>query len=191
MDNNNICSHTSCLFAALGGLRNGAVYGGKVRFTHALVINILFKSGSLVERTKEILSLTYEHSMRLGCFAFIFKLISCLLRQLFSTNSKLIDLIAGSVGAYFVWSERNEVNLQIALYLLGRNIIGIANLANQESNIEGFKYFSIAVWAIVMFLFSYNPNVLQPSLASSMKFIYCDSNSYQNWKDFVPLYFLR
>ncbi|KAI8855197.1 hypothetical protein BC829DRAFT_412426 [Chytridium lagenaria] len=39
------------LFAIIKGFRNGAVYGAKIRFPHALVMTFLFRSGT-ARRTK-------------------------------------------------------------------------------------------------------------------------------------------
>ena len=39
-----------------------------------------------------------------------------------------------------------------------------------------------------MFLFEANKSSLQPSLASSMQFLYKDSDVTKGWRDFVPIY---
>lgn len=39
-----------------------------------------------------------------------------------------------------------------------------------------------------MYLFVLDKSILQKSLSSSMKFLYIDSESWTNWKDFVPFY---
>jgi peroxisomal membrane protein 4 len=44
------------------------------------------------------------------------------------------------------------------------------------------------VWGIIMFLFEYEPKSLQNSLKNSMDFIYKDSDEYNGWRDFIPLY---
>lgn len=56
------CPHTSCLLSVLRGFRNGAVYGAKIRFPHALVMTMLFRDGSLESKIKAIFKLTYQHS---------------------------------------------------------------------------------------------------------------------------------
>jgi peroxisomal membrane protein 4 len=48
---------------------------------------------------------------------------------------------------------------------------------------------SIIVWGIVMFLFERDKKVLQPSLTSSMVFLYKESDKrVMNWREFVPFY---
>jgi hypothetical protein len=39
-----------------------------------------------------------------------------------------------------------------------------------------------------MFLFETNKSSLQPSLSSSMQFLYKDSDRTTGWRDFVPIY---
>ena len=51
-----------------------------------------------------------------------------------------------------------------------------------------FPYVSMIVWGIVMFLFEEDKSVLQGSLQSSMTFLYKDSDKYEGWRDFVPIY---
>lgn len=61
------------------------------------------------------------------------------------------------------------------LYLLSRNIMGgLQNLKNKAA-IPQKNYFPIIAlicWAAVMFLFEDDKSALQPSLASSMNFLY-------------------
>lgn len=40
--------------------------------------------------------------------------------------------------------------------------------------------FGAVVWAIVMWLFEHEPATLQPSLRSSMEYLYHDSNAWSN-----------
>jgi hypothetical protein len=47
---------------------------------------------------------------------------------------------------------------------------------------------SIICWGLVMFLFEANKSSLQPSLSSSMQFLYKDSDVTRGWRDFVPIY---
>ena len=49
---------------------------------------------------------------------------------------------------------------------------------------------SVLIWGIVMYLFERDKKVLQPSLGSSMTFLYHDSNRWdRGWRDFVPFEF--
>jgi peroxisomal membrane protein 4 len=187
-----MCEHGNCFISSLRGLRNGMYYGGKVRFVHALVMEILFSKGdSLKIKIQNVIKPTIEHSLNLGIFVFIYKSVVCILKRIFKTNSKLINFIAGLIGSYFVWTKKTSVNTQIMLYLLSRNLLAIANIISEKyfPNFNyGFPITSMLVWGVVMFLFEFKPKSLQNSLKSSMDFIYKDSETYSDWRDLIPLY---
>ena len=61
------------LLAIVKGARNGAVYGAKVRFPHALVMVLLFRSGTLREKLGLIFKATRTHARNLAKFATIYK----------------------------------------------------------------------------------------------------------------------
>lgn len=68
---------------------------------------------------------------------------------------------------------------------------GIAQTAQQQNyipNKPAFSYISIICWGLVMLLFEGNKSSLQPSLVSSMQFLYKDSDRTTGWRDFVPFY---
>lgn len=50
-----LCAHPSCWKAALLGFRQGVYYGGRIRFFHALVMVMLFRSGPIKDKLKLIL----------------------------------------------------------------------------------------------------------------------------------------
>ena len=51
-----------------------------------------------------------------------------------------------------------------------------------------FSYVSVIIWGIVMYLFERDKKTLQPSLSSSMTFLYHDSDRMdRGWRDFVPI----
>ncbi len=187
-----LCDHPNCLISSLKGLRNGLYYGGKIRFIHSLVMTILFRSGPLKEKLLSILKLTWEHARNLGSFVFMYKSLVCLLRNLFHSRSLVFNFIAGFFCSYFFLSKENTpVNMQIMLYLLSRNILAISNMIsdNYLGSYNGFTLTSMTVWGIVMLLFEYNKKKLQNSLASSMDFIYKDSDKkYESFLDFIPFY---
>jgi hypothetical protein len=74
-DNNN-----SWLYPILKGLRNGLVYGAKVRFPHALVMTFLFRHGDALSKLRWILMATQQHSLNLGMFVAVFKSIMLVLK---------------------------------------------------------------------------------------------------------------
>lgn len=68
------------LLAILKGTRNGIVYGAKLRFSHALVMSFLFRSGSIKSRWAGIVKATRQHATALGTFVFIYKSVLYLIK---------------------------------------------------------------------------------------------------------------
>uniref|UniRef100_A0A1I8F965 Peroxisomal membrane protein 4 n=1 Tax=Macrostomum lignano TaxID=282301 RepID=A0A1I8F965_9PLAT len=87
-------------FAAelIKGIRNGIVYGCKIRFPHAVVMTFLFKSGPLSDKLSNIV---------------------CSVGKAF---------LAAFLAGYLVFGQSNKVNEQINLYLLSRILYGTAKL---------------------------------------------------------------
>lgn len=80
--------------------------------------------------------------------------------------------------------------VQINLYLLSRILYGLAKLAVKRGYVpapkgEVFPWFAAIVWGIVLWLFEYEQDTLQPSLKSSMTYLYHDSNRWNNFKNFL------
>ncbi len=61
------------LLAIVKAARNGAVYGAKVRFPHALVMVFLFRSGTLRQKVDLVYRATRTHARNLAKFAVIYK----------------------------------------------------------------------------------------------------------------------
>ncbi len=185
------CPHNNCLISAFRGLRNGLYYGGKVRFAHAIVMALLFQSGSPLQKLKIAIKLAWQHGRNLGSFVFIYKVTQCILSQIFKTCHPIFSFIAGVVGACVVWRERNSINQQICFYLLSRILEGTAKKLQKSGklpNYSAFSVVSVVCWGIVMYLFEDDKSVLQGSLQSSMNFLYKESDSVTGWRDFVPFY---
>ena len=81
-------------------------------------------------------------------------------------------LIAGAIGGYFVWGRYSSVNSQILLYLSSRVLVGLYKRSGQQSHPRLFAMLAAAVWGAVMVLFEESPEVLHPSLKTSMEEIY-------------------
>jgi len=162
-----------------------------VRFAHSLVMQVLFGKGTIINKLKMSIQLSWQHGRNLGVFVFIYKLVQCFLSRAYGKVLPVFSFIAGIIGAYFVWSEKNSVNQQLCFYLLSRVLQGIAKSAQQVNylpNKPSFAYISIICWGLVMYLFEANKSSLQPSLSSSMQFLYKDSDITRDWRDFVPFY---
>ncbi|CEJ85773.1 Putative Peroxisomal membrane protein 24 [[Torrubiella] hemipterigena] len=189
--------------------RNGAVYGTKVRFPHALVMIFLFRSGTFRQKVELVLRATKKHAMNLARFASIYKIVMLALKYYGPTPGKegpYDSFLAGLVGGYFVFGARSRhgkissVNQQIVIYIFARVTLALARLAVKQgtgfpvvsneplsSQISYYAWpvFASVSWGAVMALFRYHPEDLQPSLRSSMTYIYKDCNNWDSLRTLV------
>ncbi|KAK4103161.1 peroxisomal membrane protein 4 [Parathielavia hyrcaniae] len=205
------------LLAIVKGARNGAVYGTKVRFPHALVMILLFRSGTLREKIRLVFRATRTHARNLAKFATIYKVTCLLLKNYGPTPGKegpYDSFLAGLLGGYVVFGRRSprtgkisSVSQQIVVYVFARVVLALARLAVQpraSANTSGgprgggglglpfvsdprnstvishyaWPVFASVSWAAVMHLFRHHAAELQPSLRSSMTYIYADSDRW-------------
>eukprot|EP00179_Madagascaria_erythrocladioides_P018200 CAMPEP_0198331868 /NCGR_PEP_ID=MMETSP1450-20131203/17889_1 /TAXON_ID=753684 ORGANISM="Madagascaria erythrocladiodes, Strain CCMP3234" /NCGR_SAMPLE_ID=MMETSP1450 /ASSEMBLY_ACC=CAM_ASM_001115 /LENGTH=211 /DNA_ID=CAMNT_0044036285 /DNA_START=63 /DNA_END=695 /DNA_ORIENTATION=+ len=169
----------------LKGVRNGAVYGVKIRAPHAFVMTFLFRDGTLGDKLRLIARLTYQHARNLATFVFLYKSLLEALRAAHGGKERSVDAaVAGAVGGWYVFGEYSSVNNQINLYLLSRVLTGLAQLGVQRGVIakppRAFSVFAAVTWALVMWLFRHHADVLHPSLASSMQYLYNDSEQFDS-----------
>ncbi|MCJ1311363.1 hypothetical protein MMC25_005034 [Agyrium rufum] len=145
--------------ALLKAARNGAVYGAKVRFPHALVMTLLFRSGTLRSKLRIVYKATRLHARNLTLFALIYKTTLLLLsgppspftrtgtskpfippttRPLTSpiptppkTPHTLDPLVAGLLGGYLVFGRgiHSSVNQQIVVYIFARVLLASAAIS--------------------------------------------------------------
>ncbi|CAJ0959316.1 unnamed protein product, partial [Mesorhabditis belari] len=182
--------HHHWLLAALKGLRNGIVYGCKVRFPHALVMVFLFQEGTILQKFQTILRLTKTHATNLAKFVFSYKLIKGGLEKFTGKVEEWHSFVAAFLMGYYVFGENNAVNMQINLYLLSRIAIGLAKLAAQKEVITQperpiFPWFAALVWGIVLWLFEHHKDVLQLSLQKSMTYLYHESEIWTGIRNFL------
>lgn len=76
------------------------------------------------------------------------------------------------------------------MYLLSRILFALSRLAVEKGFIpkpkhDPFPLFATLVWGIVLWLFEFYPHTLQPSLQSSMNYLYHDSNVWHDISDFL------
>lgn len=76
------------VLAIAKGARNGAVYGAKVRFPHALVMVFLFRAGTLRQKVDLVYRATRTHARNLAKFATIYKTTCYVLKHFGSTPGK-------------------------------------------------------------------------------------------------------
>lgn len=120
---------------ALRSSRNGVVYGGKLRFSHALVVNLLYRTGPYAPRLKQVLTATKEHSVVLASFAFLYKVVVSILTQdkLLGNNHGLIKFVAGALAGWVVYSQHFGVfnpgiTHQITLYCYSRVTLAVGKI---------------------------------------------------------------
>lgn len=174
------------LLAVLRGGRNGISYGVKIRFPHALVMTFMFADGSLQEKLRKIIKLTYTHARNLCVYVTLYKAMLVAMRSVTASKNPIHSGIAGAIGGYIVFGENSPINQQINLYLLSRIIYGGVKAATNQQVIpvekgsfldkHSFSIFAAFVWAVVMWLFELDHKALQPSLQKSMQFLYWKSD---------------
>ncbi|KAI7163619.1 hypothetical protein KC349_g1190 [Hortaea werneckii] len=187
-------------------IRNGLVYGSKVRFPHALVMIFLFRSGTVQEKIKLIYKATRQHATNLAKFALLYKSSMLALKGINGGKEQSVhSFMAGLFGSYWVFGHgkagTSSVNQQICIYVFARVVLAFAKLAVQppgDNSLVGSRYgghggkgllglneeqlqrvrqnswpvFASLSWACVMWLFRWYPETLQPSLRSSMQYMY-------------------
>lgn len=97
--------------------------------------------------------------------------------------------LAGLTGGYLVFGRgiQSSVNQQIVIYVFARVVLAMAKLSVQKRSEGGvgmgrelrervrgnaWPVFASLSWAMVMWLFRWYPEAIQPSLRSSMKYMY-------------------
>ncbi|XP_025865663.1 peroxisomal membrane protein 4 isoform X1 [Vulpes vulpes] len=176
--------------AMLKGFRNGAVYGAKIRAPHALVMTFLFRSGSFQDKLWTILQATYTHSRNLACFVFTYKGLCALQSHVQGDTYQVHSFLAAFIGSLLVFGDNNNINSQINMYLLSRVLFALCRLGVEKGYIpeprwDLFRLFTAVVWGLVLWLFEYHRPTLQPSLQSSMTYLYQDSNVWHDISDFL------
>ncbi|XP_009635664.2 peroxisomal membrane protein 4 [Egretta garzetta] len=165
-------------------------YGAKIRAPHALVMTFLFKSGSLREKLKSIAQATYTHSRNLAYFVFTYKGLMALQSRLQGKKIPFHSFFAACIGGWLVFGENNPINSQIIMYLLSRILFGLSRLAVEKGYVpqpkqDPFPLVAALIWGTVLWLFEYHRQTLQPSLQSSMTYLYDDSNVWHDISDFL------
>ncbi|KAK0392558.1 hypothetical protein NLU13_2053 [Sarocladium strictum] len=193
------------LLSLVKTMRNGAVYGTKVRFPHALVMIVLFRSGTFRQKVELVLRATRHHASNLARFAMIYKLSTLALKHYGPTPGKegpYDSFLGGLVGGYFIFGTRSKrtgrissINQQIVIYIFARVALALARLAVKpgtgfpvvsaeplRSKISHYAWpaFASLSWGMVMLLFRYHPEELQSSLRGSMTYIYKDCDEFSD-----------
>lgn len=195
------------ILAVVKGARNGAVYGCKVRFPHALVMIFLFRSGTVREKLWLIFRATRTHAQNLAKYATIYKTTMLLLKYYGGTPGKegpYDTLISGLLGGYLVFGRRSKrghvssVSKQIVIFVFARVCLslalisvrpsaGIIRTKELQAKIEhnAWPIFAAASWGLVMHLFRWYPETVQSGLRSSMDYIYVQSDHWDSLRNFL------
>ena len=119
----------------LKAIRNGLVYGVKVRFPHALVMIFLFRSGTIREKLLAIFKATKLHAFNLAKFAFLYKSSMLAMKNVNGKEQSVHPFVAGLFGGYWVFGHGkaafSSVSQQIVIYVFARVVLGMAKLAVQ------------------------------------------------------------
>lgn len=192
------------ILAILKGARNGAVYGTKVRFPHALVMIFLFRSGTLRDKLYLIFKATRTHAQNLAKFATVYKSMMLLLKNFGAMPGKegpYDTFLAGLLGGYVVFGRPSRsgrissVNQQIVIYIFARVVLAYAkllvrpqyrivtsqNLSDKISD-RAWPVFAATSWGLVMYIFRWYPDTVPSGLRSSMQYIYVDSDRWNSLK---------
>ncbi|KAI9845462.1 MAG: hypothetical protein M1838_001724 [Thelocarpon superellum] len=177
------------VLAVIKAARNGAVYGAKIRFPHALVFQ---------DKLKLVIKATRQHARNLAIFATIYKATCLVLRRVSPTGKErqYDTFLAGLVGGYAVFGRgmQSSVNQQIVIYVFARVTLALAKMSVQRGivpDLDGrttthaWPVFASLSWALVMYLYRWYPEMLQPSLKSSMKYIYSNADHWDSFRNFL------
>jgi len=157
----------------------------------------LFRSGTFRQKCWLVFKATRQHARNLAVFALIYK-SSLLVLQHTSSDGKVAPyhpFVGGLLGGYYVFGRhQNSVNQQIVVYVFARVMLALAKLAVKPREAasgearggiglisdprtkemvtkHAWTAFASLSWASVMFLFRYHPEIIQPSLRSSMTYM--------------------
>ncbi|PWN94774.1 hypothetical protein FA09DRAFT_332684 [Tilletiopsis washingtonensis] len=155
-------------------------------------MSILFGRGSYADRMRFVLTATRQHATNLCKFASLYKAVTILLRRTRGGKPKGGDaFLAGVVGGYAVFGERNAVNEQIVLYCVARCVSALLPRQQVASNwpsdrpipteSKTFSVFAAVVWGSVMWLFDQRRQNLQGGLVNSMDYLYVNAEKWQKY----------
>jgi len=156
---------------------------------------ILFGKGNWPSRIREIVRATRTHATNLATFVFLYKSILLLQKKFNHGKAHKGDtFIAGLIGGYIVFGDRNQVNEQIVLYVTSRVVATIIPRALPPAPSAStpyppvapsstyFSIFAALTWGAVMYLFNERGYAIQPGMWASMKYLYCDCDHWDSLK---------
>ena len=186
------CNHNNCVVAIIRGARNGFYYGSRLRFAHAFVMGVLFGKGTMSSRFIWALKMALRHGKILALFAFTYKTVQCILANLRGKADAIHSFIGGVIGSWVLLKMETDmsINTQVGYYLSARVCEGIVLLLMKRKQLPDVPLFNLTytiIWGLVMFLFELDAKILNRSLASSMVFLYKNSDEpLRSYKQLIP-----
>ena len=116
------------LLNALGALRNGFVYGCKIRAPHTFVLQMVWSKGTWQSVFQRIYDLTSQHATNLALNAVLFKIGIALLKLAQGTTQPWHHALVGGLAGFLIWGQNNSVNWQVNMYMMSRALCGIVLL---------------------------------------------------------------
>ncbi|CCW70752.1 unnamed protein product [Phytomonas sp. Hart1] len=167
------------LLNTLKGFRNGVIYGARVRFPHALVLNLVWSKAPYHAMPGKILQVTKTHALGLGYSAVLFAVVRGALQALTGRISLWHNTLAGFLIGFFFWGDpENGVHLQMIMYKMARVLFVLYRVLAARLKLTapryGYALFAGAVWATSLTLMEGSPNSLQSTMQSSLEYIFLD-----------------
>jgi peroxisomal membrane protein 4 len=140
---------------------------------------------------KNICSMAFEHGKNLGLFVFCYKAGYKLLDYAIKPSS-FNHFLSGLLFGTIIFGKKSGVNHQIVLYLFSRVSVALASLLYKKMETmkgtfggkiefieKNYGYYLLAAicWGVVMYMFEKDKSTLQPSLKTSMEFLYKESDN--------------
>ena len=151
----------------------------------------LFRSGTVRNKLWLIYKATRTHARNLAMFALLYKSSMLFLQKTSPTGKEMPmhTFLAGLTGGYLVFGRgiQSSVNQQIVIYVFARVVLALAKITVVKKSEGGFgvglemrerlqsnawPVFASLSWAMVMWIFRWYPDTIQPSLKSSMQYMY-------------------
>lgn len=160
----------------------------------------LFRSGTFREKIWLVYKATRQHAMNLARFATIYKTAMLVLKMINPSKpgkeGPYDAFFAGMLGGYYVFGRNpGAVKQQIVIYVFARVVLALAKLSVEAPKYtattptptlwtqrlspetrdtirnNAWPVFASLSWAMVMYIFRWQPESIQNSLKSSMKYM--------------------
>lgn len=170
------------------GVVHGMRFGMKTRIPHTAVNQffINYDQGSYTSKLNLVFEKTKEHCLLLAKWITLYKILLVVFRTSEKRkSSQWHQIVSGLIGGWYIWGNWTPIIQQINLYVFGRVLNGLYELALQKElfkripNGNGYRLFSSLIWASVMWLFVHHRAQLSKSLTNAMDFLYVKSNINQ------------